>query len=56
MSQAVYSAPSADLEGLWELSASPATDLTSQIQSKHGAFPPDLSSLFLNLWFYAALL
>lgn len=56
ISQAVYSAPSADLEGLWELSASPATDLTSQIQSKHGAFPSDLSSLFLNLWFYAALL
>lgn len=51
--QAVYSAPSADPEGLWERSASPATDPTSQSQSKRGAFPPDLSSLFPNLRAYA---
>lgn len=54
--QAVYSAPSADPEGLWEHSASPATEPMSQSQSKHEAFPPDLSNLLLNLWAYAVLI
>lgn len=54
--QAVYSAPSADPQGLWEHSDSPAADVTSQSQSKLGAFPPDLSRLFLVLWAYAALI
>lgn len=54
--QAVYSAPSPDPEGLWEHSASPATEPMSQSQSKHKAFPPDLSNLLLNLWAYAVLI